>query len=127
VWAQDGLPVLEAVYQAGLDHGLNLALHRARSVASVALQEFDLILAMERKHAVTLCNEFPQFGSRVMTLGEAVSGYGFDVIDPPRHAPRAIRATAREIAELLTWGFTTLQQQVKTLHEQRNDLLLPGS
>ena len=119
VWAQEGLPVLDAVYQVGLDYGLDLGDHRARSAASVALQKFDLILAMERKHAATLSNEFPQVKNRVMTLGEAVSGYGFDIVDPPHHAGRAIRATAKEIAQLLTWGFSTLQPRVETLRKQR--------
>jgi protein-tyrosine-phosphatase len=119
VWAQDGLPVLDAVYQAGLEFGLDLGDHRARAVAALNLQQFDLILAMERKHAATLYNEFPQLRSRIMTLGEAVSGYEFEIVDPPRHAPRAVKATAKELAELLAWGVDALQERLQALRQQR--------
>jgi protein-tyrosine phosphatase len=118
VWAQDELPVLDVVYQVGLDFGLDLCRHRTRSVASVALYGFDLVVAMEQRHAATLCNEFPQLSNRIMTLGEALSGYGFDIVDPAPHTPRAVRATARELAKLLTWGFSTLQQRVEALYAQ---------
>jgi protein-tyrosine-phosphatase len=113
VWAQEGLPVLKAVNQVGLDYGLDLANHRARSVAAIGVEQFDLILAMERKHAATLANEFPELRSRIMTLGEAVSGYEFEIVDPPRHAPRAIRATAKELAGILAWGFDGLRQRLE--------------
>jgi protein-tyrosine phosphatase len=118
VWAQDGLPVLDVVYQVGLEFDLDLCKHRTRSVASVALHEFDLIVAMEQRHVATLCNEFPRLSSRIMTLGEALSGHGFDIVDPVHNSPRAVRATVRELANLLTWGFTTLQQRTEALFEQ---------
>jgi protein-tyrosine-phosphatase len=112
VWAQEGLPVLEAVYQAGEALGLDLSGHRSRPVTSFRLREFDLIVAMERKHAATISNEFPHLRKRVLTLGEIVSGYAFDIVDPRQHAPRAIRATARELAQIIHWGFTSLQERL---------------
>lgn len=108
VWAQEGLPVLDPVYEVGLTYGFDLSSHRARAVSSLPLAEFDLILAMERKHAATLHNEFPELRSRVMTVAEALSGYAFDVVDPPGHTARAIRATGRELFGLLSWGFDRL-------------------
>jgi protein-tyrosine-phosphatase len=125
VWAQEGLPVLPAVHKAGLELGLDLGDHCARPVAGLDLPQFDLILTMERMHAATLGNEFPQLRPRIMTLGEAVSGYEFEIVDPPGHAPRAIRATAKELAELLAWGIEGLQARLETSKERRRFAIVP--
>lgn len=122
VWAQEGLGVLPEVYQAGLEYGLDLRAHRTQTVASIGLHQFDLILAMEQMHEATICNEFPQLCGRVMTLGEALTGYAFDVADPRGHTPRAVRATTRELVNLLTWGFTPLRQRVEALAGERGEL-----
>jgi hypothetical protein len=58
-------------------------------------------------------NEFPHLRNRVLTLGEIVSGYPFDIVDPPRHTPRAIRATARELAEIIGWGFDSISDHIE--------------
>jgi protein-tyrosine-phosphatase len=108
VWTQDGLPVLDAVLNAGEELGLDLSAHRSRAITSFCLKQFDLVIAMERKHAATIVNEFPHMRNRVLTLGEIVSGYAFDIVDPPRHTPRAIRATARELAEIIRWGLSSI-------------------
>lgn len=113
VWAQEGLPVLDAVYRVGLDYRFDLGSHRARAVSSLALEEFDLILTMERTHTATLVNEFPHLHSRILTLGEALSGYAFDIVDPPGHTSRSIRATGRELAEILAWGFDRLPPRLE--------------
>ncbi len=112
VWAQEGLPVLRGAYRAGLAYGLDLSRHRSRSVMAAGLQEFALILTMEAKHAATLCNEFPALAPRVLTLGEAVSGSAFDIADPSHHSARAIQATAKDLAQILSKGLGALQQRL---------------
>jgi protein-tyrosine phosphatase len=112
VWAEEGLPVLDLVIKTGREHGLDLSRHRSRSAAAIALHQFNLILTMERVHAATLCNEFPQICGRVMTVGAALAGREFDVVDPPHHSRRGVRATAKELAALLASGLTRLQEQM---------------
>lgn len=113
VWAEEGLPVLEQVTKAGREYGLDLSRHRSRSAAAIGLHQFDLILTMERVHAATICNEFPQTCGRVMTVGAALAGRDFDVVDPPHHSRRGVRATARELAALLSTGLPRLRKHVE--------------
>jgi protein-tyrosine phosphatase len=112
VWAEEGLPVLELVIKIGREHGLDLSRHRSRSAAAIGIHQYDLILTMEHVHAATLCNEFPQICGRVMTVGAALAGREFDVVDPPHQSRRAVRATARELAALLATGLTRLQEHM---------------
>jgi len=118
VWAEEGLPALQQVIKTGREHGLDLSKHRSRSAAAIALHQFDLILTMERVHAATLCNEFPEICERVMTVGAALAGREFDVVDPPHNSRRALRATARDLAALLASGFTRLQEHVDLATQQ---------
>ncbi|MFN8466532.1 MAG: hypothetical protein U0X20_13325 [Caldilineaceae bacterium] len=120
VWAEDGLPVLEQVIRAGREYGLDLSRHRSRSAAVIGLHQFDLILTMERVHAATLCNEFPQICGRALTVGAALTGREFEVVDPPHHSRRAVRATADELAALLASGLNRLQEQVALARQQDN-------
>jgi protein-tyrosine-phosphatase len=89
------------------------------------LAQYDLILAMERKHVSTLSNEFPHLRPRIMTLGEAVSGYEFEIMDPPGHTSRAIRATAKELAEMLAWGIEGLNTRLEMSKERRRFVMVP--
>lgn len=112
IWAEERLGVVDAALQAGRELGIDLSAHRTRPVGSVPVERFDLILGMERQHCAIMQKELPAVAARVMTVGEALSGYAFDVLDPARHAPRAIRATAKELARILNRGFDNLQAQV---------------
>jgi protein-tyrosine-phosphatase len=103
-WTLPDLPALAAAVQAGAELGVDLSDHRSRRAEDLSLRNFDLILTMERGQRDALRVEHPYVAERIVTIGEATTGYDFDVADPPGHTPAAIRSTARELADLLERG-----------------------
>ena len=64
--------------------GLDLEEHRTRVVDGGMLNDFDLILVMEKGHKEALKSEFPAAAGRVRQLAEMVEGDPFDIPDPVR-------------------------------------------
>ncbi|WP_090137387.1 low molecular weight protein-tyrosine-phosphatase Wzb [Kosakonia oryziphila] len=51
------------------DHNLSLEDHRARQISGRMCRDYDLILAMEKRHITTLCEIAPEMRGKVMLFG----------------------------------------------------------
>lgn len=91
---------------------MDLSGHRSQRVEDLDLGDYDLILTMERGQRDALRAEYPQFAARIVTISQALTGYDYDVEDPPGHTQAAVRATARQLADLVERGAPRL---VRTL------------
>ena len=100
-WTKADLPAHPAALQVAEEMGLNLANHRSRRVEDVRLEEYELILTMERGQRDALRAEYYQHARRIFTLAERASGYAYDVVDPEGHTVPATRATAHELEKLI--------------------------
>jgi protein-tyrosine-phosphatase len=78
--SERGLP-LEAVKFAEF-RGLDLAGHKTKVVSRDMLNDFDLVLVMERGQKEALQIEFPDVKERVYRLSEMLDGATFDIPDP---------------------------------------------
>jgi protein-tyrosine-phosphatase len=103
-WAVPDLPALPVARQAGAELGVDLSEHRSRCVEDLDLQNYDLILTMERGQRNILRVEHPGVAERIMTMSEATTGYDYDIADPPGHTQAAVRSTARDLDDLLNRG-----------------------
>ncbi len=113
-WAVADLPALPAACAAGAELGVDLSDHRARRTEDLNLQNYDLILTMERGQRNALRVENPAIAERIVTMSEATTGYDYDIADPPGHTPTAIRNTALDLNDLLTRGTLRLVRAISS-------------
>ena len=64
-----------------VERGLSLDEHRARSLTAEAIEEAELVLAMEARHKERVLRDFAQAGGKLFTLAEYI-GESQDVADP---------------------------------------------
>jgi protein-tyrosine phosphatase len=82
-WTKPGLPAASVAIRIAdrLDlPGLND--HRTRQVNLELLEDYDLILTMERGQLEALASEFPALLGRLMLLSEVADGLPYDIPDP---------------------------------------------
>ena len=91
------------------ERGINLGVHRSRSVTQEMLRTFNLILTMERGHKEALRAEFPEFSGRIFLLSEMVDSQR-DIGDPIGGPLIDFQDAAREIDQILTQGFDKICQ-----------------
>jgi protein-tyrosine-phosphatase len=111
-WTSPDLPALTVARKAGAELGVDLSEHRSCRVEDLNLQNYDLILTMERGQRDALRVEYPAVAERIVTMSEVTTGYDFDVADPPGHTAAAVRATARELDDLLERGKSRIVRAV---------------
>ena len=92
--------------------GLDANAHRARVVSAGLLEEFDLILVMERGHREALQAEFTGLGRRVYLLTE-LAGPPYDVADPYGRSLREYEETAGELSALLDLAMPRILELVQ--------------
>lgn len=110
-WAPEGQPAASRAQMVLRGRGLDLSQHRSRSVNREMLQEFDLILTMERGHKEALQAEFPEIAARVYMLSE-MTGQVFNIEDPIGGPLSEYENTARELEDLLERGCERILQLV---------------
>jgi protein-tyrosine phosphatase len=112
VWTSPDLPAVTEAIQAGAELGVDLGEHRSTRVEDLNLQNYDLILTMERGQRDALRVEHREVAERIVTMSEATTGYDFDVADPPGHTTAAVRTTARQLDDLLDRGTARIVRAV---------------
>ena len=106
-WSHEGDPAVEGTKSVMKSRGIDISSHRSRLVRKEIIEEFDLILTMERGHKEALQYEFPSQASRIYMLSEIV-GLEFDIKDPFGGPLAGYEKTANEIEMLLRDGFNTI-------------------
>jgi protein-tyrosine-phosphatase len=87
--------------------GIDLTLHRSRSVTGELLEHFNLILTMERGHKEALRVEFPEIAQRIYLVSE-MAGKSHDIQDPMGGSLADFQETADELNRLLTRGLDNI-------------------
>lgn len=89
--------------------GVDLSAHRARQITAQMIEQFHLVLVMERNHKEALQAAFPQLAGRIYLLTEMV-GRSTDILDPMGGEVDEFENTAREIEDLIQRGFERIQR-----------------
>jgi len=111
-WASEGNPVVRNVQQVMQERGLDVSDHLSRSISRDLLEEFNLVLTMERGHKEALQAEFPDLADRIYLLSE-MANLEHDVEDPIGGPVEDFRATAKEIEEILRREFERIHELAK--------------
>jgi protein-tyrosine phosphatase len=107
-WASDGnRAVVNAQLTISSLYKVDIQHHRSRCVNRELLNDFDLILTMEKGHKEALQVEFPELAYRIYLLSEMV-GENKEIQDPIGGTHFEFRETARELDRILEEGFDTI-------------------
>jgi protein-tyrosine phosphatase len=89
--------------------GIDLSAHRARQISREMLNEFSLVLVMERGHKEALKVAFPEHAPRIYLLSEMI-GESFEIPDPIGSPQTDYEETAREIDRILSKGLKKISR-----------------
>ncbi len=108
VWALQGSPAALSAMRAASARGLDLSTHVARPVTQGLLEEYPLVLVMEREHVDALREAFPSLGGRVHLLA-SMAGEAGQVEDPVGLPFDRVRGLVGELERLLDAGWTRIR------------------
>jgi protein-tyrosine-phosphatase len=109
IWALVGQPAALHTRQVLQQRGLALPDFRSRSINKALMDEFNLILTMERGHKEALRAAFPEYAGKVRLLNELVGRSG-DILDPVGGPVEDFEDTAQELETLLKSGYDQLRR-----------------
>lgn len=109
-WINDGLPVLPVCMDLAQACGVDLSAHRTRSITTLQLMEFGVIVVMEQGQQEALISEFPKTRERVFLLTRLAGLTPYDLRDPLQLDPETALETLRDLRECLELAFERICQ-----------------
>jgi protein-tyrosine phosphatase len=109
VYARDGFPAAQNTQIVVRTRGGDVGSHRSRLVNRPLVEQFNLVLVMERNHRDALKAAFPEFGSRIRMFSE-MEGLQWDILDPIGGSLDDYEHTAREIDAILHNNLETIRK-----------------
>jgi protein-tyrosine phosphatase len=109
VWAEPGC---EATKNAQIEmdrRGIDISLHRSRPLNEKLIQQFNLILTMEKDHKDRIIAAFPAYADRVFMINELV-GRADDIADPIGGDLKDYRQTADRLERILSTALDRIYQ-----------------
>jgi protein-tyrosine phosphatase len=103
VWAVPGLLASEFAQLALAEKGIDISDHRSKAVTSDLLDNFKLILVMERRHKEVLWSVFPDHRSRILMLTE-LNDKVEDIADPYGMTLHDYEFTAQKLEQIIQEG-----------------------
>jgi protein-tyrosine phosphatase len=109
VWARGGFSAHHYVELILQEKKIDLSQHRSRPITNEIIDQFNLILVMEKGHKEGLKAAFPQVSNQVFLLSEMVNRR-YEIIDPIGGGIADFKETAQEIERILETGFARIRQ-----------------
>jgi len=113
-WTIPGRPVAMQAVENAILLGLSIEGHRTQLITNFLLEDYDLILSMERGHKEAIQVEFPPMRKHVYLLSEMVGNIPFDIPDPQSSPGQAYRIL-HEMCDLIQQGFPRIKQLAESL------------
>jgi protein-tyrosine-phosphatase len=106
--AMEGIPPSRFSEAAMSERGIDISGHRARTITQEMMNEFHLILTMEKIHKQILKARFPEKSGKVFMLSE-MSGEEFPVDDPFGATLEDYQRTAEVINRMIENGMDSIR------------------
>jgi protein arginine phosphatase len=116
-WANYGSPAATMSRFVMESMGMNISTHQSQPVRQNLIQQFDLILTMERNHKEALQVGFPEFANHIYMLSEII-GLEQDIWDPIGGELADYRETAQELEHILSIGLERIDQLARSLENK---------
>jgi protein-tyrosine-phosphatase len=107
--AMEGIPPSRFSEAAMSERGIDISSHRARTISEEMMNEFYLVLTMEKIHKQILKARFPEKSGKVFMLSE-MSGEEFPVDDPFGATLEDYQRTAEVIERLIENGMDSIRR-----------------
>lgn len=114
VLGHDGDPAEIEARDTMLHMGIDITMHRARSLTADLAAQAALLIAIDQGTALVMRARFPADAARIVTLG-TLAGRQRDVPDPFRMQIGAWMTYARELDELLTAALPRIIAQISAV------------
>lgn len=111
LWGLDGEAAGAHAVQVMAERGVDISEHRARTLREHDVAAADLILTMEESHRRAIFYILPAALSKVFLLSE-MAGEHDDVADPYGLPLEAYRASADELARLISQGYPEILRRL---------------
>ena len=108
-WAIPGRPAVANTQRVLEKRGIDVSEHRSRSITRDIIDQFNLILTMERNHKEALRAAFPDQVGKIYLLSE-MAGMVEDIIDPMGGTVIDFEYTASEIERMLEKGSALIRE-----------------
>ena len=111
-WYHTSYPAAKHSIEVMKDRGLDIRNHRSRNIAEMWLEDFDLILTMEKDQKEALQVEFPGIRRRIYLLSEMIDST-VDIADPVGGVVEDFEDTAVLLENTLSEGFSKILSLLK--------------
>jgi protein-tyrosine phosphatase len=116
-WAEAGLTIFPSPEWINERIGLDLSDHRSQPVTRELIDQYDLILTMEKNHCEALSVEFPEKSGHLFLLSKVTVGLKYDVLDPGNQkSENAIIEIADDLHDLINKGYENICYLARLLH-----------
>jgi protein-tyrosine-phosphatase len=109
VWALENQSAATNTIELLKDRGIDISDHKSKLVTQEMIEEFNLILVMERNQKEALKTAFPKQAEKIFLLSEMV-GESFEIVDPIGGTMADFNATGLEIDNILEESFSKINQ-----------------
>jgi protein-tyrosine-phosphatase len=109
VWAQRGFPVAQFTLDVLRARGIDLDNYASKPLTAEMLQDFNLILTMERNHQEAIYAAFPHYTGKIFMLRQMV-GKRENILDPIGGRLADFEDTAKVIEQTLDKGFARIRK-----------------
>lgn len=113
-WPLEGMPAVEKTQKVVRKRGIDISDHRSKGVNCQLLEDFDLILTMEKGQKEALMVEFPEYADKIFLLSEMVNIFE-EIEDPIGLSDEDFEDTAGQIESYLSRGFEKITALTKML------------
>lgn len=112
-WTRDGMAVLPFSQKLARNFGIDLGAYRTKSIASLSIHKFDLVIVMEKNHKEALSAEFPGMQDRIFLLTKLAGQIPYDIKDPILQDEITAVDIIQDMKECLEQAFPTIISFVK--------------
>ena len=109
VWALENQPAARYTQSLLNQRGVDLSKHSSKLVTFEMVDNFNLILVMERNQKEALRTAFPKQAPKIFMLSEMV-GETDEIVDPIGGTLSDFKSTAQEIDHILKKGFIKISR-----------------
>jgi protein-tyrosine-phosphatase len=107
VYAKPGFPAAQNTIKVLEQRGVTFSNHQSRLATPELLEEFQLILTMEKGHKEALKAAYPSLAGKIFLLTEIVGEYR-DIVDPIGLSLVDYEDTAKEMESILWRGLSRI-------------------
>ncbi len=107
-WTRDGLSVSPFCMDLARAHGVDLSGHHTRSITSLPIKRFNVIVVMEQGQKEALVTEFQEVRNKIFLLSTLAGRLPYDIKDPISQDAETASEIIRDMRECIEFAFARI-------------------